>query len=107
MINKKTSHLLDEDWDFKPENLEKLIPTYEIISTYADGSAMSQTVETYDIENYVSKMTKSTCVQILSAVAKRIDNIEKTEVICAVRDYKNTASWYFTSKRRINSEPLK
>ena len=44
--------------------------------------------------------------RLLSAVALRI-NSNVIDSVAAVRDYKDTATWYFTTKRYIKSTPLK
>lgn len=102
MINKKTTQEVNEnDMSFSP--------MYSIVCTYIDGNAMHQVVKTLHIEDYVRKMIEDDSEadnRLLSAVAMRI-NSKVVDSVAAVRDYKDTATWYFTTTRYIKGEPLK
>ena len=102
MINKKTTQQVDE-------NGLSFSPVYSIVCTYVDGNAMQQVVKTLHIEKYVREMIDADSKagnRLLSAVALRI-NSNVVDSVAAVRDYKDTATWYFTTKRYIKSTPLK
>lgn len=102
MIDKKTTQQVDE-------NGLSFSPVYSIVCTYVDGNAMQQVVKTLHIEKYVREMIDSDSKadnRLLSAVALRI-NSNVVDSVAAVRDYKDTATWYFTTKRYIKGEPLK
>lgn len=102
MINKKTTPQVDE------KGLS-FSPIYSIVCTYVDGNAMQQVVKTLHIEKYVREMIENDGKvnnQLLSAVALRI-NSNVVDSVAAVRNYKDTATWYFTTKRYIKGEPLR
>lgn len=102
MINKKTTKQVDE-------NGLSFSPVYSIVCTYVDGNAMQQIIKTLHIEKYVREMIENDGKadnRLLSAVALRI-NSNVIDSVAAVRDYKDTATWYFTTKRYIKSTPLK
>lgn len=102
MINEKTTQQVDEnDLSFSP--------AYSIVCTYVDGNAMQQVVKTLHIEKYVREMIDADSKadnRLLSAVALRV-NSKVIDSVAAVRNYKDTATWYFTTKRYIKSTPLK
>lgn len=102
MINKKTTQEVNEnDMSFSP--------MYSIVCTYVDGNAMQQVVKTLHIEKYVHETIdydSKTDNRLLSVVALRI-NSKVVDSVAAVRNYKDTATWYFTTKRYIKGEPLK
>lgn len=102
MINKKTTSQVDE-------NGISFSPMYSIVCTYVDGNATQQVVKTLHIEKYVSEMIDYDSKmdnRLLSVVALRV-NSKVVDSVAAVRDYKDTATWYFTTKRYIKGEPLK
>ena len=102
MINEKTTKQVDE-------NGLSFTPAYSIVCTYVDGNAMQQVVKTLHIEKYVREMIEydsETDNRLLSAVALRVDS-KVIDSVAAVRNYKDTATWYFTTKRYIKSTPLK
>lgn len=102
MINEKTTKQVDE-------NGLSFTPAYSIVCTYIDGNAMQQVIKTLHIEKYVREMIdhdSETDNRLLSAVALRVDS-KVIDSVVAVRNYKDTATWYFTTKRYIKSTPLK
>lgn len=102
MINKKPTPQADD-------NSLSFSPVYSVVCTYVDGNAMQQVVKTLHIEKYVREMIENDGKvgnQLLSAVALRI-NSNVVDSVAAVRDYKDTATWYFTTKRYVKGEPLR
>ena len=91
------------------ENGLQFSPVYSIVCTYVDGNIMQQVIKTLHIEKYVRKMIDAdseTDNRLLSAVALRVNSMV-IDSVAAVRDYKDTSTWYFTTKRYIKSTPLK
>lgn len=107
MINKKPTPELDENGDFVDG--VSFSPVYSVVCTYADGNATRHTVKTLHIEKDIREMIdidSKTCNMLLSAVALRV-NSKVIDSVAAVRNYKDTATWYFTTKRYIKGTPLK
>lgn len=109
MINKKLSTQLDKSRDFTDVHAPRLLPAYSVICTYANGNAMQQIVKTLDIEKYIREMIDADSKadnQLLSAVALRTDP-EVIDSVAAVRNYTESAIWYFTTKCHIKGVSLK